>query len=40
MKRIVLLLKLLRCYEGESCPFRRMRLGLAILRLERRLYVR
>ena len=31
MKRLSLLLRLLRCYEAEPCPKRRIRLGLAIM---------
>lgn len=37
MKRLALLLRLLRCYEAETCPKRRIRLGLAILSLRRAL---
>ena len=37
-QRIALLIRLLRCYDGESCAVRRLRLGLVILALERRLY--
>jgi hypothetical protein len=33
MKRAPLLLRLLRCYESETCTHRRIRLGLLILRL-------
>lgn len=40
MKRWSLLIRLLTCYEAESCPVRRMRLGLCILQIERRLYAR
>ncbi len=36
--RIPLLIRLLRCYDGERDTVRRMRLGLLVLRIERRLY--
>lgn len=35
MKRLALLLRLLRCYEAEPCPSRRLRLGIVILALQR-----
>jgi hypothetical protein len=37
MTRLVLLLRLLRCYDSESCTHRRIRLGIAILKLQRNL---
>lgn len=33
MKRLALLLRLLRCYEAETCTARRVRLGVVILKL-------
>ena len=33
MRRAGLILRLLRCYEGEREPYRRMRLGILILKL-------
>lgn len=37
MNRLALLLRLLRCYEAEPCPARRIRLGLVILQLHGKL---
>lgn len=37
MNRLALLLRLLRCYESETCAYRRVRLGIVILKLERSL---
>ena len=39
MRRLPLLIRLLRCWEGERDPVRRMRLGLLVLKLERTVYV-
>jgi hypothetical protein len=37
MNRLALLLRLLRCYDAETCAHRRIRLGLVILHLQRNL---
>lgn len=36
--RVPLLIRLLRCYEGERDCVRKTRLALLVLRIERRLY--
>lgn len=36
--RVPLLIKLLSCYERETCMVRRTRIALLVIRIERRLY--
>lgn len=39
LTRVNLLIRLLRCYDGETDPVRKTRLALLVLTLERRIYV-